>query len=65
MTKLTKEQAVCISAYTGILTSDFSDMHEYIEKKLGKPVFTHEMANPLVMEEIKNAVKSDFLALIP
>lgn len=65
MIKLTKEQAVVISAFTGVLACDFGDMHEYIEKKLGRPVFTHEMASEKVMEEIKAATKQDFLSLIP
>lgn len=65
MTKLTKEQAVVISAFTGVLACDFGDMHEYIEKKLGRPVFTHEMASEKVMKEIKAATKQDFLSLMP
>lgn len=42
---------------------DFSDVHKYIEEKLGRPVWTHEMASYNVQDEIKNSVKSDFLAL--
>lgn len=63
MTKLTKEQAAIISAYTGIKCCDFSAVHEYIEKILGRPVWTHELANKALWEKIKEASKQDFLAI--
>lgn len=65
MKKLTKEQAVVVSAYTGFLICDFGDMHEYIEKIMGRSVFTHEMGCEEVMLEIREAAKDDFLALLP
>lgn len=65
MKKLTKEQAVVVSAYTGFLICDFGDMHEYIGKIMGRSVFTHEMACEEVMLEIREAAKDDFLALLP
>ena len=42
---------------------DFSDMHKYIEDKLGRPVWTHEMAEKATQEEIRKAVRPDFIAL--
>ncbi len=63
--KLTKQQAAIIGAYTGTLCGDFSDLHKYIEAKLNRPVFTHEMASGLVVKEIKNASKADFMAILP
>lgn len=63
MTKLTKEQGAIIGAYTGVLSGKFSDMHEYIEKIMKRPVFTHEMGNKDTAEQIKQAAKSDFLAI--
>jgi hypothetical protein len=42
----------------------FSDMHSEVEKRLGRPVFTHEFASKKLFEdEIKPAFKDDFLAL--
>lgn len=38
-------------------------MHRYIEEKLGRPVFTHELASKAVLDEIRAAVKPDFLEL--
>lgn len=65
--KLTKEQAAIIGAYTGISCGPFSDVQGYVEKKLGRPVFTHEFATSFggkeLMHEIKEKVKSDFLEI--
>jgi len=55
---MTKQEKIILSAYTGILMCDFSDVHEYIEKKLGRPVFTHEMENDIVLEELRQKTKS-------
>lgn len=60
---MTYHEKIVVSAYTGYLMCDFSDMHEYIEKKLGRPVWTHEMANEDIQEAIRNAVHPDFIAL--
>ena len=56
-------ERVVVSAYTGILMCNFSDVHEYIEKVLGRPVWTHELAQEEVWNKIKEASKRDFLAL--
>lgn len=60
---MTYHEKIVVSAYTGYLMCDFSDMHEYIEKKLGRPVWTHEIADKDIQEAIRNAVRSDFIAL--
>lgn len=60
---MTKREAAIIGAYTGILLGDFSDMHEYIEETLGRPVFTHELGRKELAEYIKDVSKPDFLAL--
>lgn len=60
---MTKEEKIIVSAYTGVLMCNFSDMHEYIEKKLGRPVWTHELADEKVWDEIHAATKADFLEL--
>jgi len=58
--QLTKEQAVIISAYTGILCAPFGDVHEYIEKKLKRPVFTHEIPHL----DLKHLMLDDFLSIV-
>lgn len=63
MEKLTREQAAIIGAYTNVLCGPFGDMHEYIEKIMGRPVWRHELANAKVVEEIAAKAKPDFLSL--
>lgn len=35
----------------GLLSMDFGDFHEAVEKALGRPVWTHEFANPKALRE--------------
>ncbi|WP_202620953.1 hypothetical protein [Pseudoflavonifractor sp. 524-17] len=60
---MTKMEKIIVSAYTGVLMCDFSDLHEYIEKKLGHPVWTHELASKEVWAEIKEKTKADFMTI--
>lgn len=64
--KLTKEQALIISGYTMVLCCKFSDLHKEIEKRLGHPVWTHQLGDEkFVDENVKPAFKDDFLAMLP
>ena len=60
---MTHREKVIVSAYTGILMCDFSDVHEYIEKILGGAVWTHQLADKKIWDDIKAASKSDFIAI--
>lgn len=60
---MTKQEKLIVSAYTGVLMTDMSSLQEYIEQKLGRPVWTHELALEDVFNEIKAAVKEDFIKL--
>lgn len=62
--RLTSEQAAIIGAFTGYLAGPFSEMHAYIEKIIGRPVFTHEMASEALSAEIREKAKADFLAIV-
>ena len=57
---MTKQERIIVSAYTGYLMCDFDDLHAYIEKKLGRPVYTHELGNEKTWQEIQRAVQEDF-----
>jgi hypothetical protein len=61
--RLTREQAAIISAYTGTLAGPFNDFHQYAEKVLGRPVFTHEFAYKPTVDELAAAARPDFLAI--
>ena len=63
---MTDEEKAIVMAYTGyaMLTGDkFRVFHEYIQTILNRPVWTHELADIKVMDEIHQKSKSDFLAL--
>ena len=62
-TLMTKHEKIVVSAYTGVLMCDFDDLHKYIQEKLGRPVWTHELAAESVWAEIKEKSKEDFLAI--
>jgi hypothetical protein len=64
MKPLDLDQAIVISAYTGIMCCNFSDLHLEVEKRLSRPVFTHEFASKEFFDaQVKPAFKDDFLAL--
>ena len=60
---MTKREGAIIGAYTGILCGDFHTLRGYIKEKMGRPVWTHEMADEATMAKIKDAAQADFLAL--
>jgi hypothetical protein len=60
-----KEKAI-VMAYTGVcmLAGDkFQIFHKYVEDIMGRPVYTHELANKAVEDEIKEKAKDDFIVL--
>ena len=60
---MTKQEKIVVSAFTGVLMCDFSDMHEYVEKVMERPVWTHEMGNEAFCEKLKAKCKDEFLAI--
>lgn len=63
--RLTKEQAVIVSAFSGTCCAEFSDVHQKIEQLLGRPVWTHELADKAVWAQVKEAVKDEFISICP
>jgi|GEM_PF-6285823 len=61
--KLTKEQAVIITGFTGILCGSFSDFHADVEKRLGRGVQTFEMGMKSFMTDIKKLYEADFIEI--
>ena len=61
--RLTIDQAVIVSGYTGILCCAFSALHADIERRLGRPVWTHELGNEEMRERLRDAYRADFLAI--
>lgn len=58
---MTRREAAIVSAYTGYLVGEFSDLHVYINEILGRPVFTHQL--PDVKDEIIEKSRADFVAI--
>lgn len=65
MKKLTKKQAVVLSGFTGLLHGSFSDFHEDVEKRMGRPVFTHELGDKDIAARVKELYRDDFIAMQP
>ena len=63
--KLTKEQAIILTGFTGITHCSFSDFHEDVEKRLGHPVWTHHFADAGFNQKMKELYREDFLAILP
>lgn len=61
--RLTREQAAIIGAFTGICCGPFGDIQDYAERKLGRPIWTHEFASKDVAAELKAAAKDDFISI--
>lgn len=61
---MTLHEKIVLSAYTGILMCDFDYVHSYIEKLLGRPVYTHELAIEAVHDEIREKSKQEFLDIL-
>jgi len=65
-TKLTQEQAVIVTGYTGFFCcSDFGAYHAEVEKRMGRPVWTHEMGSKEIADQIKELFRADFIAMVP
>ncbi len=65
MDKLTKEQCIVITGYTGVLFGQIEWFLDDAEKRLGRPILTHEMRSDEVMKSIKKAYSNDFHNLMP
>lgn len=61
---MTLHEKVVLSAYTCVLMCDFSEVHKYIEKLLGRPVMVHELGREALWETIREKAKPEFLEII-
>lgn len=61
---MTDREKAIVMAYTGVCMLDgekWHIFHEYVEEIMGRSVYTHEMGENTISEEIKRKSKSDFL----
>ena len=56
---MSKTEALILTAYTGVLMTDWDSFHGFAEKMLGRPIWTHQF--PMIADELKEKVKPMFL----
>ena len=62
---MTKRESLIISAYTGYMVcKEFSDLHEFIEEVMKRPVFTHELSSEQFNSELREKLKPKIVGLI-
>jgi hypothetical protein len=61
--KLTKEQAIIITGFTGFSAIPLQDFVADLERRSGKQVWTHQFADENFMEEVKELYRDDFVAM--
>lgn len=63
---MTDHEKAVIMAYTGVVMLKgvkFRVFRKYVEDLLGRPVFTHELADEKILAEIEEKSRDDFLKL--
>lgn len=60
---MTRREAAIVSAYTGYLVGDFTDLHNYAAQLMERPIWAHELANKDLAAEISRRAKPDFVAI--
>lgn len=63
---MTVRECAIVEAFTGIcmLTGDKRKyFYEYVEEKLGRPVFTHQLGHDDICKELEMASYNDFIEL--
>ena len=62
---MNKREALVLTAYTGFnFLKDFSEFHAFAEEVLGTPIFTHQFADPKMVEMLKDATHEEFLEIV-
>lgn len=60
---MTNYEKIIVTAYTGVVMCEMDDLQRYAREKLGRPVWTHELAFQSVIDEIRKAAEPEFLLL--
>jgi hypothetical protein len=64
--QMTDYEKAVVMAFTGVcmLSADkFNIFQEYVEKIMGRPIYSHEMAYKEISDEIREKSKADFLRI--
>lgn len=63
---MTLEERVIVETYTGYCMTSGDErnaVYKYMEKLLGRPVYTHELAHESVVNKLHEKSKADFIEL--
>lgn len=63
---MTLRERVIVEAYTGYCMTvgeERNAFNKYVEEIMGRPIFTHELADENIQNEIHDKSKSDFIGL--
>lgn len=63
---MTKSECVVVMAATGVCMLKGKDLglfYEYIAEKVGRPVYSHELASEKMWEIIREKSKEDFIKI--
>ena len=60
---MTLREKQVVSAYTMVLMCSMPELYSYVEELLGRPVYTHELADEQTVKEIKEKAKTEFLEI--
>lgn len=64
MDKLTEEQKIVLTGFTGVLLCDsFADFQKAVEFKLARPVYTHEFADKEFSDKVKELFWEDAMRM--
>ena len=64
---MTLKEKVIIETYTGFCmttSEERPEVYKYIEELIGRPVFTHELGDEKILEELRKKCKNDLLEML-
>lgn len=63
---MTLKERVIVEAYTGYCMTtgeERDELYKYIANAMGRPIFSHELADEEILSELRDKVKPDFIRL--
>ena len=63
---MTLKERVIVEAYTGYcmtIGEEREELYKYIANAMGRPIFSHELAEKEILSELHNKAKPDFIRL--
>jgi hypothetical protein len=60
---MTVREATIVSAYTGFLIGSFSEFHKFVEEIMERPIWTHELMDNKIFNEIQEKAKPYYIKI--